>query len=77
MNGLLAEFSSKCPAAGKGSLKSCLDQGGVTYFDPHGRTETNRYPEEDSVALIEDPDAEGYDTGRIGLKAASSVGGTM
>ena len=70
---LLAEFASKYPAARKGSLKGHLDQGSVTYFDSHGRAETNRHPEENSTALIENLDTGGSDTGRIDLKAASSV----
>ena len=56
------------------SLFLCLDQGSVTYFDSHGRTETNRHLEENSAALIEDLDTGGFDTGRIDLKATSSVG---
>ena len=56
------------------SLFLCLDQGSVTYFDSHGRAETNRHLEENSAALLEDLDTEGFDTGRIDLKATSSVG---
>ncbi len=56
------------------SLFLCLDQGSVTYFDAHGRAETNRHLEENTAALLGVLGTDGFDTGRIDLKATSSVG---
>ena len=61
-------------SADMGSLFLCLNQGSVTFFDSHGRAETNRHLEENAAALLGDLDTEGFDTGRIDLKATSSVG---